>query len=149
MNHATDTASPPKKPLAMWIMQAVMIIAVALLLYYGPHLVSYARMNTPRGDGSAGTFVGTVVAGLLTWALAILFTAYKRMPVVRWLGGAFIVVLMILAAAMLTDVPDSVKSGDQYRIGWRAMSIAGIGLSAYWLFAFAFSADARRYLGVR
>lgn len=141
-----ENSLPASKPVSWWIMQIIMVPAVPLLLIYGAVGAQYAQENTPRGDGNAGVVVFGVMFALALWALAIAVTAYRRMPVVRWLGGAFIALMIFSGLATVLGSLGNNYAGTAFRVGQFFGAALVLGLEAYWLYAFAFSAKARRYL---
>lgn len=143
----TTGLSAADKPVAWQILQVVTLLAVPALLIGGAYLTRYAQTITPRGDGTIGGLVLAVFFVLSTWSLAIVVTAYRRMPAVRWLGGSFILTLILLSLVVLSFVANARETDSTLR----AALIAGASLltvgECCWLYAFAFSQKARRYLG--
>lgn len=140
--------SDPPKPIAFWIMQILSLICAIRAVVYGWKWTNYASENTPRGNGGAGAVVFSIFFVLLIWMLAIGITAYRRMPVVRWLGGAFIVSIILLGLSAIfpenqSDPTDKVRQLLRFGGG-----VTVAGAACYWLYAFAFSAKSRRYLGL-
>ena len=130
----------------MWLVQAMALIAAGLCPVYGFKWTMIAADSFPRGSGGAEWIVFGIFSVLFAWMLAITITAYRRMPAVRWLGGAFIacIVLLCIFGAYFENMGDPSDVGFQ-----RARIIIGtlaVGLACYWLYAFAFTDKARRYL---
>lgn len=145
---STVPASTADKPIAMWLVQALSMAAAGLSLVYGWKWTAIAADSFPRGSGNAKWFVFGIFFVLFVWMLAIAITAYRRMPAVRWLGGAFIacIVLLSIFGAYFENM------GDPSDVGFQRMrTIIGtvvVAIECYWLYAFAFAGKARRYLGL-
>lgn len=142
------TIPDARKPVSWWIMQIIMVPAAPLLLIYGAFAALYAHENTPRGDGNAGIVVFAIMCALSLWALAIAMTAYRRMPVVRWLGGAFIAVMILSGVSTVVSNFGSSTASTAYKAGQFVGAGMVLGLECFWLYAFAFSPKARHYLGL-
>ncbi|QYF94916.1 hypothetical protein KY495_06990 [Massilia sp. PAMC28688] len=144
-----EKADEAKKPISFLIMQIFLIPSALLLLVFGLMLPLY----TPDGSsapGGMGKYIAAAIFLLLfAWAAAILITAYRRKPVVRWLGGAAIGVFILGALSELIAGNGFERGTEAYRFGQLIGRMLVIGLECYWLYAFAFSAKARRYLGLQ
>lgn len=125
-----DTAEGalPPRPLALLLLQIGMVIVIILASI--SLLVAFTL-----------TAYMTVVL-VLVWSIAVLSAAALRSPMLRWLGGSALL-LLIAGTATLT-----VAALDRPR-AW-TLPVGGLFLAGeiYWLYAIAFSAKAKRYLGV-
>lgn len=134
------------KPVSWWIMQIIMVPAVPLLLFYGASMGLYATGHTRGGDGGFGIAVFAIMCALALWALGMAVTAYRRMPVVRWLGGAFIALLILSGVQTFMSIFSQGGAYTAYRLGQFFGAGLVIALEIFWLYSFAFSPKARRYM---
>jgi hypothetical protein len=132
-------------PFAWRTLQVVALLAAPALLIGGIRLADYAQAQAPRGDGSLRGLILAVSCALSAWPLAAAVTACRRMPVARWIGGTFILALILASLAVLAFVANDRENG------MRAVLVAIVMISIIgecgWLYAFALSAQARRYPG--
>jgi len=133
----------PATPAAWRLLQIVAGLAAPLLLAAGAWLAPWIERQTPRGDGTAGPFVLAVFVAWSAWSLAVAVTAYRRMAVARWLGGAFILVLILLGLVVLAFCVN-----DAAGAVWIAGAALLVACECSWLYAFALSARARHYLAL-
>ena len=145
MGHAIDRAVD-RKPVAWKIMQLITTFAVPSLLIGGLRLAAYAQRVTPRGDGTMGAVVFSVFFALSMWSLTIMVTARRRMAVVRWLGGAYIALMILISLAALCFLVDGMKADNATDAVLTAGATVVIVAECWWLYAFAFSAEAARYV---
>jgi len=67
------------------------------------------------------------------------------MPVARWIGGAFILALILASLAVLAFVANDVENDMRAMLVALVMTV--IAGECGWLYAFALSAKAKRYAG--
>lgn len=144
----TKPAAPAGKPISWWVMQVLMVVATPALVIYGVFMALYAHENTPRGDGSAGFIVLAVMLLFALWALSIVVTTYRRMPVARWLGGAFISLMILSGLSTLLSIIGATGNSTAFRFGQFIGAGLVLALEAYWLYTFSLSAKTRRYVGL-
>lgn len=137
-----------KKPIAMWLLQIVCVLSVPVLLLYALLLALYSLDD--KGDNNSGIVAALVfVFGLLPWAVATLVTIQRRSAASRWLGGSMIgLFVFICALPVISELTRDLHSGSS-----RSSAMVGYGMivaaEVYWLYAFAFSPKAKRYLGLK
>ena len=132
-------------PFAWRTLQIVTLLAAPALLIGGIRLADFAQAQTPRGDRTLRGLILTVSCALSAWSLAAAVTAYRRMPVARWIGGAFILALILASLGVLAFVANDAENG--MRAALVAVVMTSIAGECGWLYAFALSAQARRYPG--
>lgn len=131
----------PAPPAAWRLLPIVTAVAAPVQLAAGAWLAPWVEHQVPRGDGTAGPFVLAIFGASSAWSLAAAITAYRRMASARWLGGAFILALILLSLVVLAFCVND-AAGPVWIAG-AALLVAG---ACAWLYTFAFSAQARRYL---
>lgn len=147
---AADTAdAPAARPLAWSIMQWMAAVAVPCLVVGGTWLALWlGPQASSRGTGSIEAFIFGIFGPLAAWALAIHLTTRRRMPIARWVGGAFIVLLILVGMLCMWDGLSHGELNDPGTV----LALAGILvctlLACLWLHAFAFAAKVKRYLGL-
>lgn len=141
-------AGAATKPISWWIMQVIMVVATPALVMYGAMMGLYAHDNTPRGDGTAGFIVFAVMLAFALWALSIVITTYRRMPLARWLGGAFIALMMLSGLSTVLSIFGATDNSTAFRFGQFVGAGMVLALEAYWLYTFALSPKTRRYVGL-
>lgn len=148
---ASDKNAPAvaKKPIAAWIMQILAILSIPMLLFYGLYSAIYSLTND-LGPASANAYFALVLLLLmLPWAIGIVVTIHRGLPMARWLGGVAIgLILFTGMLALYSEVSQASgfgADGLQSTFGASVMVL----LEAYWLFAFAFSRKARNFFGLQ
>lgn len=126
-------------------MQLAMIASAPLCLLY---LVIGPLYILETGKALHALTVLLVMASLFAWMMGTLVTIYRRRPVARWLGGAAIVLLMLLSVWEVMPSQYQ-RENDTVQDGHWLGALIVLGVECYWLYCFAFSAKARRYLGGR
>lgn len=135
------------KPVAWSVMQGLTIAAIPALLIGGPYVAQWAEKQAPRGDGTLDSLVLGVFLALAAWAAAILATTVRRMPIARWLGGAFVLLLASIGMLALLLLAEDAGRREPMLLHPSAGIVPAILLACYWLYAFALSDKARRYVG--
>lgn len=134
---AAEDAKAARKPLALLAMQVFMI---GIFVVSGAGLLSMIALPYSVGSGPAVLF--KFLAGLAC-SMAILVASWRRKPVVRLLGGAAIVLLIAASIGAIL-----LARGRAHGPGYPFAMALLLSLEIYWLYAFAFSLKARRYLGL-
>lgn len=144
----TPVNAPGKKPIAMWLLQIVCVLSVPVLLLYALLLALYSLDD--KSDNNSGIVAALVfVFGLLPWAVATLITIQRRSAASRWLGGSMIGLFVFICA--LPVISHLTRDEENARSDPGAVVFYGIiiAIELYWLYAFAFSPKAQRYLGLK
>lgn len=148
---ASDKNAPPvaKKPIAAWIIQMLAVLSIPVLLFYGLYSAIYSITND-LGPASANAYFALVLLLLLLpWAIGIVVTIHRRLPMARWLGGVVIGLNLLAGMLGLYSAVDQTGGFGAYGLERTFAGSMMVLLQAYWLFAFAFSRKARHFFGLQ
>lgn len=154
-----DVLPPAKKPISVWLLQ-LLAVAVSGLSALGLWRLTAYLAQAPQVEevGTVALFEYALRLGLLVSAVGALIGTQRRAGYGRWLGLLLLAFTIMLLAYLKLGIPFMATRSSYWRLAPSGAGIDNPGeaagivllfcLLAWWVYAFGFSAKARKFFRV-